>query len=235
MGWFVLPVPVNEMILFGEEPGLQSREDQPLQFRDTPRMDREWEILSLSIPELHIFADLTISTLGNPEAVLAAEYINAWRQELGITVTFQVLQSGLSCGSISQALTLTPTTSVKQPTLLAVTYQSQAIAISQSLQNPITVRGPEKVSGQMSVSMNMAPPAPFVWEHEEGTGESKHSVKTEIKPGVTGIDVQFSFGREVGDTATAGALLYISEQDKEQNGPTAPSDEPPLRPASIPM
>lgn len=202
-----------------------------------PGIDREWELLAATIPSFAVQVNLTSEFVKNPPVF--AEYAAAWSQEIQVAVAFEVRLSGLVVGSVGENFTLAPT-AIHPPgvNLFLAQYELPRTAITTSLQNPITIQGPEKLAGHLRVTFAFPELKRFVWEHEEGTGESKHTVKTEVIPGEQDWTSNWTFAPgpiEAGNPQNGAIVLYVNERDKEPYVPPSANDEPPLRPASIPM
>lgn len=245
MGWFALPGTLEDRLTLASTPGSSWETvtvSTPLHLAEGgPRLDRQWEILSISVPWVELIAHSTISFTTN-EHLLTSMFQQGWNASLQLSLAVNLKQSGLVVGAVATttAFARTRQAPVKIGEVLGIynEYAPGFFSLTDSLQNPVIVRGEESLELEAVCGISIPYTENIPYEYEEGTGESKHTVKAEVNPNTTTWEAEVFFGnveQAEGKAQPGGVILYINETDKElpQNASTTPT--PPVRPAPVPM
>jgi hypothetical protein len=237
MGWFALPGTIETKLSVSKSSIERDRvklQAQSFIFEERIRLDRQWEILSISVPSLRLEGFWYMLYTKKLEHLFDADLLAAWNPQMLVSLSVNIKQSGLTIGSVSTNQTLAP---VVRRTMRESTegeyvceYNTGVFSISDSLQNPITIRGEESLAMDAEISMSVAKQPSFLYEYEEGSGEAKHIVKQQVEVLAEYGEATAYFGNVeegVGDhTQPGGVVLYINESDKEHVQP--PAQLPPI-------
>lgn len=220
MGWFALPATIEEVefnkTVTGANLGYSNQTEQVLEPLEQPRLDRKWEITSINLPLIRFSASALVISSKPKSKPLNAEYTAAWEPTWTFNYSVGIIVGGLLVGALSESLTLPPSYLFGVGEVYpGFAYDSGPVTVSDTLPSPIFVQGPESIKIRFTVSTLLTTLKPFIHEYEEGSGESKHTVKEEIKPESIEINESVStvaYGLSQNEPKT---LLYINESDKE--------------------
>lgn len=229
MGWFALPIeaPDLETNFLAGEP-----ETQNLTISQRQQLDRQWEILSINVPDLSIHGSYegTYKQVGGGslEHLGVADVQAAWNPEISIAISYQILQSGIVVGALPFSQVLKPFAKVITVAENRFNFEFDLLSVSlaDSLQNPIIISGAEKIQARITYSIALALLPNFTYEFEE----AGKTVRKEIEPEIQALHMQWSYNRFFPPHKGPAMVLYINESDREY----APV-EGDIRPADVPV
>lgn len=232
MGWFGLPATLEGSLNIQKFNLLEQLSriyevEIPLRLAVSgPKLDRIWEILSINVPDIRFKGVLIYTYEGSSEHLKEAEIIDALSTDIAVSFNINLVQSGLVIGSVSYSSTLSPTFYGIPNKTFAITYETPYFSISDSLQNPVRINGEESINLVSHMAIAVPQMKPFIYEYEEGLGESKHTVKKEVTISKEELLWNAFFGNVeelyepihkvyTGTHTLGSVILYVTENDRE--------------------